>query len=259
MRITLNLASRPYVDLRPLYTRLRLWMILLAILALPLWLLLRVEQRRASVAQAEQTILTRDMQKLKQEQQNNQVQMRQPQNAAVLAQSEFLNQLFKRKTFSWTAVMMDLETVLPSGVQVMNLEPVIAKDGQVTIRMRVNGQRDKAVELVRNLEHSRRFLAPRLAGETAETSAGGNAGSQQNLQPVSESTPVNFEILSEYNPLSRAETKQNKAKSQSSSGDSEKPKQKSKTPKAPAPNASSKSASAKQPSSTKQPIAGGAR
>ena len=156
MRITLNLASRPYVDLRPLYSRLRLWMMLMAILAVPFWLLLRVEQRRAAVAQAEQTILTRDMQKLKQEQQNNQVQMRQPQNAAVLAQSEFLNQLFKRKTFSWTAVMMDLETVLPSGVQVMNLEPVIAPDGQVTIRMRINGQRDKAVDLVRNLDRTGR-------------------------------------------------------------------------------------------------------
>jgi type IV pilus assembly protein PilN len=257
MRITLNLASRPYVDLRPLYSRLRLWMALLAILAVPFWLLLRVEQRRAAVAQAEQTMLTRDMQKLKQEQQNNQVQMRQPQNAAVLAQSEFLNQLFKRKTFSWTAVMMDLETVLPSGVQVMNLEPVIAPDGQVTIRMRVNGQRDKAVDLVRNLEHSRRFLAPRLAGETAETSTGGNANNQQNLQPVSASTLVNFEILSEYNPLSRAETKKNKQAAEPATDKTDKsakPKQKNKTRNAPAPNASA----AKSPSA-KQPVTGGAR
>ncbi len=254
MRITLNLASRPYVDLRPLYSRLRLWMALLAILAVPFWLLLRVEQRRAAVAQAEQTMLTHDMQKLKQEQQNNQVQMRQPQNAAVLSQSEFLNQLFKRKAFSWTAVMMDLETVLPAGVQVMNLEPVIARDGQVTIRMRVNGQRDKAVDLVRNLEHSRHFLAPRLAGETAETSTGGNAGTQQNLQPISASTPVNFEILAEYNPVSRAEAKQHEAHSQPSTDRPAKPKSKSKTRKAPAPNASAaKSASARQPS------AGGAR
>lgn len=259
MRITLNLASRPYVDLRPLYSRLRLWMAVLAILALPMWLLLRVEERRASSAQAEQTMLTRDMQKLKQEQQNNQVQMRQPQNAAVLAQSEFLNQLFKRKTFSWTAVMMDLETVLPSGVQVMNLEPVIAADGQVTIRMRVNGQRDKAVALVRNLEHSRRFLAPRLAGETAETSTGGNAGSQQNLQPVSESTPVNFEILSEYNPLSGTEAKPKKTGSQSADDDSEKPKQKSKKQKTPTANPTAKPASVKQPSTAKQAAAGGAR
>lgn len=257
MRITLNLASRPYLDLRPLYSRLRLWMALLAILAVPLWLLLRVELRQAAVAQAEQTMLTRDMQKLKQEQQSNQSQMRQPQNAAVLAQSEFLNQLFKRKTFSWTAVMMDLETVLPSGVQVMNLEPVIAPDGQVTIRLRINGQRDKAVDLIRNLEHSRRFLAPRLAGETAETATGGN--NQANLIPVSASTLVNFEILSEYNPLSRAETKHSKSASTPSTGKTSmdqqtKSKQKVKARNAPLPNAPG----AKSPSK-KQPVAGGAR
>jgi type IV pilus assembly protein PilN len=257
MRITLNLASRPYLDLRPLYSRLRLWMALLTIIAVPLWLLLRVELRRAAVAQAEQTMLSRDMQKLKQEQQSDQLQMRQPQNAAVLAQSEFLNQIFKRKTFSWTAVMMDLETVLPSGVQVMNLEPVIAPDGQVTIRMRISGQRDKAVDLIRNLEHSRRFLAPRLAGETAETATGGN--NQANLIPVSATSLVNFEILSEYNPLSRAETKRSNSASAASTGKPStdkqaKPKQKVKTRNAPVPNASA----AKSPS-TKQTVPGGAR
>ena len=41
-------------------------------------------------------------------------QMREPQNAAVLSQSQFLNQLFASKAFSWTAVMMDLENVLPA-------------------------------------------------------------------------------------------------------------------------------------------------
>ena len=35
--------------------------------------------------------------------------MRQPQNAAILTQAVFLNQLFAQKAFSWTAVMMDLE------------------------------------------------------------------------------------------------------------------------------------------------------
>ena len=51
-------------------------------------------------------------------------QMREPKNAAILSQSQFLNQLFAWKAFSWTAVMMDLENVLPSGVQVLNLDPV---------------------------------------------------------------------------------------------------------------------------------------
>ena len=51
----------------------------------------------------------------------------------------------------------------------MNIDPEIDKYGKVTIRLRVNGQRDRAVDLVRNLEHSRRFLQPRLASEALET------------------------------------------------------------------------------------------
>ena len=204
MRITLNLASRPFIELRPLYARLRWWVVLLAVVAIPLWLSLRVEERRATEAQAQQVAMTNNLQKLRQEQQRYRAQMQQPANAAVLTQSEFLNQIYKRKAFSWTAVMMDLETVLPAGVQIMNLEPVTAPDGNVTIRMRVSGQRDRAVELVRNLEHSHRFLSPRLAGETAETAG---AASQAALQPVSATSGVNFEILADYNPLPRSTTR----------------------------------------------------
>jgi type IV pilus assembly protein PilN len=124
--------------------------------------------------------------------------MREPQNAAVLSQAQFLNQLFASKAFSWTAVMMDLENVLPAGVQVLNIDPVPTKDGKVTIRLRVSGAHDKAVELVRNLEHSHRFLAPRLARETAE-----NGQQNGNRQPEQVSLPsnVNFDLLAEYNPL----------------------------------------------------------
>jgi type IV pilus assembly protein PilN len=126
--------------------------------------------------------------------------MRQPQNAAVLAQAHFLNNLFLHKSFSWTAVMMDLEQVLPPGVQVLNIDPVVAKDGSVTIHMRVAGPRDKAVALVRNLEHSRRFRTPRIVGETAQ---GQNQNGRQNSNFESASTTdgVNFEVLAEYNPL----------------------------------------------------------
>ena len=84
---------------------------------------------------------------------------------------QFLNALFARKSFSWTAVMMDLESVLPTGVQVTSIEPAITKEGEVNIRLRVSGDRDRAVQLVRNLETSQRFVAPRLAGAGAD--AGG--------------------------------------------------------------------------------------
>ena len=90
--------------------------------------------------------------------------MHEPQNMAVLERSQFLNDLFARKGFSWTAVMMDLEKTLPGGLQVTSIEPAIGKEGDVLIRLRITGDRDRAVQLVRNLERSQRFLAPRLGG-----------------------------------------------------------------------------------------------
>ena len=52
MRIQLNLASRPFVELGPLYLRLRILIVLLAVIAVPLWLLLATEKRKAAEAQA---------------------------------------------------------------------------------------------------------------------------------------------------------------------------------------------------------------
>jgi type IV pilus assembly protein PilN len=171
---------------------------LLLLIAVPLWFLLKTETRRAALANARLQSVESEIQRLQNQQQSYQAMMRQPQNAAVLTQADFLNQLFARKAFSWTAVMMDLETVLPGGVQVLNIDPATDKSGNVTIRLRVNGQRDRAVELVRNLEHSKRFLQPRLASESLETSTTGN---QANFQNPNAPINVNFDVLADYNPL----------------------------------------------------------
>src|SRR5271155_5441464 len=119
MRIQLNLASRPFVELGPLYLRLRILIVLLAVIAVPLWLLLATERRKASEAAARLDTVEQHIRALEAQRQAFQAQMREPQNATVLTQSQFLNQMFANKSFSWTAVMMDLETVLPSGVQVL--------------------------------------------------------------------------------------------------------------------------------------------
>jgi type IV pilus assembly protein PilN len=196
MRVQLNLASRPFVELGPLYLRLRILIVLLAVIAVPLWLLLGSQKRKADEAHARLARVEQNIQAIQTQQALFESQMREPKNAAILSQSQFLNGLFARKAFSWTAVMMDLENVLPSGVQVLNLDPVISKDGKVTIRLRVSGQHDRAVDLIRNLEHSHRFLSPRLADETAETNQNGQA-----TQQVSAGSNVNFDLLAEFNPL----------------------------------------------------------
>jgi type IV pilus assembly protein PilN len=196
MRVQLNLASRPFVELGPLYLRLRLLILLLAAVAVPLWLFTGAQKRKAEEAQARLTAVDQKIQALESQRQAFQAEMLEPQNAVVLSQSQFLNQLFASKAFSWTAVMMDLENVLPSGVQVLNIDPVIAKDGKVTIRLRVSGAHERAVDLVRNLEHSHRFLFPRVARETAENNQNG-----RQVEQVSATSNVNFDLLAEYNPL----------------------------------------------------------
>jgi type IV pilus assembly protein PilN len=196
MRVQLNLASRPFVELGPLYMRLRLLIVILAVIAVPLWMLLATEKRKASEAADRLNAVERNIQAIETQRQAFQTQMREPQNAVVLSQSQFLNQVFASKAFSWTAVMMDLEDVLPGGVQVLSIDPVLARDGKVTIRLRVNGPHELGVDLVRNLEHSHRFLSPRLARETAE-----NNQNKGQIEQVSGPSNVNFDLLAEYNPL----------------------------------------------------------
>ena len=135
---------------------------------------------------------------LEMERQNNEARMHQPQNRAVLDRSQFLNTLFAAKSFSWTAVMMDLEGVLPAGVQVTSIEPSITPERNINIRLRVNGPRDLEVDLVRNLEKSQRFLSPRLTTETAQMQDQGRA---MTVAQTGVPGGVEFDILSGYNPL----------------------------------------------------------
>ena len=197
MRISINLASRPFVELRPLFARLRLAMAGLTLLAIGLGIGLHFVNKNARVQQAQMDALKAKTLAFQQERQTNEARMREPQNGAVLERSKFLNALFASKSFSWTAVMMDLENVLPAGVQVTSIAPDISAEGDVNIRLRVSGDRDLAVDFVRNLERSHRFLHPRLANESAQTQEQGRMINAAQLAPGA----VEFEILSGYNPL----------------------------------------------------------
>lgn len=199
MRISVNLATRPFVELRPLFARLRIAMAAFVVLAVGLGVWAHSLSVRAQAAQAQMDALRNQTLEYQTERQANERRMQQPANRAVLERSRFLNGLFERKGFSWTAVMMDLERVLPAGVQVTSIEPVVTAEGEVNIRLRVSGQRERAVELVRNLERSQRFLQPRLANEAAQTQDNGRAVAVS--QTTSAPGAVEFDILSGYNPL----------------------------------------------------------
>jgi type IV pilus assembly protein PilN len=204
MRITLNLATRPFSDVGPALKRLRIAMGVLAVLAIGLGFGLHAFHQKAERARARERTIDDKIAAIARERQGFQDLMRQPINSQVLTHAAALNQLFDEKAFSWTLAMEDLETVLPGGVQVSNLEPIRDKTGLITLHLRVVGPRDRALELVQNLEHSKHFVLPRMVGESAEAT-GGPGGEQ--LIPVSASNRINLDLLADYTPPVLNDTK----------------------------------------------------
>ena len=198
MRITANLASRPFTDLRPILRRLRMATGVLILLSIGLGAGLYALHAKAAAVRAREHGLDANIATVRNEEQHYEALVQEPNNSTVLQHAATLNKLFDAKAFSWTLAMEDLETVLPGGVQVSTLEPIRdAKDGHITLHMRVVGPRDKAVELVQNLERTRRFLAPRITGEATET-AGNSANQIQ--EPVGPANRVTFDLMADYNP-----------------------------------------------------------
>jgi type IV pilus assembly protein PilN len=208
MKISLNLATRPYADIGPALKRLRIAAAVLIVLGMGLAFGLRAFHQKAEEARASEQSVQIKIDAINQERQGYQTMMSQPANADLLTQVAALNQLFDEKTFSWTLAMEDLETVLPGGVQVTTIEPVRSKDGHIILHLRVVGARDRADDLVENLEHSKHFMLPHIVGESSESTGGANA----RLEPVSASNRFTFELLAEYNSAAPLDSKAEKQK-----------------------------------------------
>ena len=202
MKVTLNLATRPFTDLGPAIKRLRIGMGILAGLCLLSLIGLHLFDSQAAAARATEHSLDGDIAKQQAVRQNAQAYMQQPDNAQLLRQAQFLNDRFAEKAFSWTLAMEAMETVLPAGVEVTSIEPQRTKEGQINVAIRVLGPHNESVDLVRNLERSRRFIAPRIDNEAAESSNNPNARMQP---PVSASNEFEYELFAGYNPPSAEE------------------------------------------------------
>jgi len=116
------------------------------------------------IEQRQQQIAARDLQKAKAEETLNL-----PANRGTRDRAEFLNDLFLRKAFSWTRVFEDLERVMPARLHVVSIHPDKATDSQLKIKLVVAGEsRDRALELVRKMESSRRFQQTQIEQESTQ-------------------------------------------------------------------------------------------
>jgi type IV pilus assembly protein PilN len=209
VRITLNLATRPFVDVGPAKKRLRIGIVVLAVFSLAALAALHFVHSKAEAARAREHSLDGELAKINSERAGYEAMMAQPKNAEFMTEVDELNELFEEKAFSWTMAMESLETELPGGVQVTQIEPQRGKDGKITLRLRVAGPHNLSDDLVKNLERSRRFQSPRIVGEEAESA---NTSNTKNLEPVSTSNRFNFDLQAEYVPPTEDELTAEKKK-----------------------------------------------
>jgi type IV pilus assembly protein PilN len=167
----------------------------LAFVSLVLLILAFVVHRKIDKARDYLQTLQGQVSTAHRERQGYEAMLHSPESEKIFMQANDLSQIVDAKALSWTLVMQELEGVLPNGVQVSAIEPARTKDGSITLRLRVQGPRDKSLDLVRHLEVSQRFLFPRIVDEAPVI----NGGSNQNSTPPSASSVTQFDLLAGYN------------------------------------------------------------
>jgi type IV pilus assembly protein PilN len=167
MRLDINLASQPYEDLRKFWTQWGTALALTTILSLALIYtavtsFLAAHKDHNTISEMRDQIA-----KLEQERSTAQATLNRPENRGTRDQSQFLNELIRRKAFSWTEVFSELEKLMPPRLHVVAIRPELTSDNQLKIRMTVAGEsKDRALELIRRMEQSQHFQQTEIFEET---------------------------------------------------------------------------------------------
>jgi type IV pilus assembly protein PilN len=171
MRVDINLATQPYQDAKQFWLRwggalvvLGLLTLILVYSALTGWISARKD--RDLIRQREAQIAARAQEKTQAE-----ALLSRPENRSTRDRSQYLNELFQRKAFSWTKVFEDLERVMPPRLHVVSIRPEMGSEAELNIKLVVAGEsRERALDLVRKMEASQRFQQTRIDQERAEAS-----------------------------------------------------------------------------------------
>jgi Tfp pilus assembly protein PilN len=174
MRVDINLATRRYEDARRFWLRWGGALVGLGILTLFLLTLtvngwLGARKDRQLMRRYDDQSAARDKERA-----DATALLNLPQNSTTRDRSQFLNDLFQRKEFSWTKAFEDLERVMPPRLHVVSIHPQLAVDNELEIKLVVAGDsRDHALDLVSKMEASQHFHDTYIE---EETSAPGNPG-----------------------------------------------------------------------------------
>ena len=193
MKIRINLASEPYENATQFYVR---WgSLLLAVTLLSGALVFGAVSgwRNAHGLSGRIAAEQANLDKLNRQEQQDLAILNKPENRDVRDKSRVLNGLIRSKEFSWTLIFSDLEHLMPARLHVLSITPQLDLNNDIEVHMVVAGDsREKAIELVQNMEKSREFRHAQVLSEseTHREQAGTQAGDT-----------VQFEISAQYVPV----------------------------------------------------------
>jgi type IV pilus assembly protein PilN len=169
MRLDINLASQPYEDARQFWMRWGTGLAVLSIITLALVATTISNGLAARRDHADMTDLKAKIAQRDRTRQQAEDFLNRPQNRSTRDQSQYLNELIERKALSWTRVLEDMEKVMPGRVHLVAIQPKIDEDNQLALSLQVAGDsRDRAIELAKRMEDSRRFAQTYIEGETSQ-------------------------------------------------------------------------------------------
>jgi type IV pilus assembly protein PilN len=140
MRIPANLASEPFRRDRPMVVGSAVVGVLLAGLLVMLTFLALGERDRASESRQILERMEKQVATMATEQNRLEAILLRPENAEVLARSQFINELLIRKGVSWTRIFADLEKVTPHNVRLMQVRPQVSGQNDMFLDMTVASQ-----------------------------------------------------------------------------------------------------------------------
>jgi type IV pilus assembly protein PilN len=209
MRVRINLASQPYEVARQ-YQR-RMTMVIAALGALAIVLGGYILYNRAHTRSINRQIASVQQQidGLDREETQARAILNKPANRVIADQSDFLNDLFARKSLSWTRIFTELERIVPPDLHVVSMKPEYTKTNDLVVHIVVaSDARDRAVEMVRHMEKSNHFRGAQIVAETVVSNT-----SAQTSGPAAN---IQFDIAAVYVPTGAdndqaADTGDNKA------------------------------------------------
>jgi len=181
MRLNINLASQPYEVAREYKRRMTVLIAGLAVVAVALLGYILYQHAHSRSINRQLADVQRQIDSLDHEESQARAILNKPANHVIADQSEFLNELFARKAMSWTHIFTVMEKIVPPQLHVVSMKPEYSKTNDLVLHVVVaTDSRDRAVELVRNMEKSSHFRAPQVVAEnvvanTSEQSASSGA------------------------------------------------------------------------------------